>query len=154
MLKEPESMDELVYYTNRDLDNGGEAVCWVRRGKCPKCGKGMMGKPRNPKTGKAKIRASEYVCPECGNKKLSRVFSQVSVSQNIKEKKTIKTQAKNSDLEDPKSLAREMDRATSNSKADYGEDFKEVKSRLEKGESPVSIETKMRRRVGEKMSAH
>ena len=67
MLKEPESMDELVYYTNRDLDNGGEAVCWVRRGKCPKCGKGMMGKPRDPKTGKAKIRASEYVCPECGN---------------------------------------------------------------------------------------
>jgi len=93
-------------------------------------------------------------CPECGSKKLNRVFSQVSVSQNIKEKKTFKTRVKNSDLEDPKSLAREMDRATSNSKADYGEDFKEVKSRLEKGESPVSIETKMRRRVGEKMSAH
>ena len=25
----------------------------------------MMGKPKDPKTGKAKIRAKEYVCPEC-----------------------------------------------------------------------------------------
>ena len=93
-------------------------------------------------------------CPECGNKNLNRLFSQVSVSQNIKEQKTTKSKVKNSDLEDPKTLAREMDRAVSKSKADYGDDFREVKGRLEKGESPVSIETKMRKRVGEKMSAH
>jgi predicted RNA-binding Zn-ribbon protein involved in translation (DUF1610 family) len=65
-LKEPASMDEIVYYTNRDLDNGGEVLCWVRKQKCPKCGKGLMGKPLDPKTGRPKIRAKEYVCPDCG----------------------------------------------------------------------------------------
>ena len=33
--------------------------------ECPKCNKGLMGKPKDEKTGKPKIRAKEYVCPEC-----------------------------------------------------------------------------------------
>ena len=66
-LKEPESMDEVIYYTNRDLNDGGEVLCWVRKGPCPECGKGLMGKPRDEKTGKVKIRAKEYICPECGH---------------------------------------------------------------------------------------
>lgn len=60
-------MDEIIYYTNRDLDEGGEVICWVKRGICPKCGKGLMGKPLDEKTGRPKIRAKEYVCPKCGN---------------------------------------------------------------------------------------
>lgn len=67
MIKEPESMDEVCYFSRRDLENGkGDAVAWVFKGTCPKCKKGKMGKPINPKTGKAKIRAKEYECPECG----------------------------------------------------------------------------------------
>jgi putative FmdB family regulatory protein len=97
---------------------------------------------------------STPTCPQCEKNNLQRILSQVSVSQNIKETTTTSNPVKNSDLEDPKSLAKEMERATSNSKADYGEDYKEVKGRLEKGETPVSIETKMRKRVGEKMSSH
>ena len=97
---------------------------------------------------------SSPTCPQCEKKNLERILSRVSVSQNIKETLTTTKSVKNSDLENPKSLAKEMDRATSNKKADYGEDFKEVKGRLEKGETPVSIETKMRKRVGEKMSSH
>ena len=62
-LKQPESMEELIYYTYRAVGEG-EAKCWVFREKCPKCKKGMMGKPRVD--GKVKIRAKEYVCPECG----------------------------------------------------------------------------------------
>lgn len=93
-------------------------------------------------------------CPQCEKNNLERILSQVSVAQNIKETVTTKKPVKNSDLEDPKSLAKEMDKARSNKKADYGDDFNEVKGRLEKGESPVSIETKMRKRVGEKMSSH
>lgn len=97
---------------------------------------------------------SNPTCPDCGNKKLDRLLSQVSVSQNKKEPtKAVKPQ-KNSDLEDPRTLAKEMEKGVSNTKADYGEDFREVKGRLERGESPVSIETKMRKRVGEKMSSH
>jgi len=97
---------------------------------------------------------SSPTCPQCEKNTLERILSQVSISQNIQETVTTTKSVKNSDLEDPKSLAKEMDRATSNKKADYGEDFKEVKGRLEKGETPVSIETKMRKRVGEKMSSH
>ena len=62
----PESMDELVYFTNRKFDNG-KVTCWVYRNDCPKCGKAKMGKPKDEKTGKPKIRAKEYVCEACGN---------------------------------------------------------------------------------------
>jgi len=65
-IKEPESMDELVYFTNRSK-NGGSIMAWVYREDCPKCGKAKMGKPKNPKTGKPKIRAKEFVCEECEN---------------------------------------------------------------------------------------
>ena len=63
-LVEPKSMDECVYFTNRVLDKG-KIRCWVFKEKCPKCGKSLMGKPRDPKTGKIQIRAKEYKCPEC-----------------------------------------------------------------------------------------
>jgi len=66
-LKEPESMEELVYYTNREFDEGGQVTCWVRRSACPECGLGLMGKPRDEKTGNIKVRARKYVCPECGH---------------------------------------------------------------------------------------
>ncbi|MFC1755615.1 hypothetical protein ACFL96_19875 [Thermoproteota archaeon] len=66
MLKEPESMDECVYFTRRILEDGkGKIMAWVRRIDCPKCSKAKMGKPVDK--GKIKIRAKEYVCPECGH---------------------------------------------------------------------------------------
>ena len=64
-IKEPESMDECFYFTRRDIDSGNVAA-WVFKPMCPKCGKAKLGKPINPKTGKAMIRAKEYTCPECG----------------------------------------------------------------------------------------
>ena|SRR3989344_1085682 len=63
-LLEPKSADECVYFTNRNIGNV-KVRAWVLRNKCPQCGKGLMGKPRDPKTGKIKIRALEYVCSEC-----------------------------------------------------------------------------------------
>lgn len=65
-LKEPASMEECVYFTNRIIGSG-KIKAWVFRELCPKCGKGVMGKPRDEKTGKPKIRADEYACPECGH---------------------------------------------------------------------------------------
>jgi len=71
-LQFPNSMDECIYFTSRDLrvdidaEPTGEATCWVFKHECPKCKKGLMSKPRDPKTGKPKIRAQEYVCTECG----------------------------------------------------------------------------------------
>jgi len=63
-LREPVSMDECVYFTNRSVGKG-KIRAWVFRENCPKCGKGLMGKPKDPKTGRAKIRTEEYECPEC-----------------------------------------------------------------------------------------
>jgi len=69
MLKEPESMDNLIYYTFRSLgdDAKGTIICWVEKGTCPECKKGLMGKPKDPKTGRPKIRAKEYVCSDCNH---------------------------------------------------------------------------------------
>ena len=58
-LREPVSMDECVYFTNRNIGKG-KIRAWVFRENCPKCNKGLMGKPRDSKTGKAKIRTEEY----------------------------------------------------------------------------------------------
>ncbi len=64
-LKQPESMDELVYFTNRTIGEG-KAKVWVFCKECEKCGK-QMRKPIDPKTGKFKTRADSYVCIGCGN---------------------------------------------------------------------------------------
>jgi len=65
MIREPESMEEVVYFTNRTLDPNGRIRAWVFKIDCPKCQKAKMGKP--VEKGKVKIRAKEYVCPECGH---------------------------------------------------------------------------------------
>lgn len=64
-LKEPQSMNELIYFTNRTLEGGkGKIKAWVYKKLCPKCGKAKMGKP--VEKGEVKIRANEYKCPSCG----------------------------------------------------------------------------------------
>lgn len=65
-LKQPESMDECVYFTRRAVDSG-KVMCWVFRETCPKCKKGLMTKPYDEKAGKFKVRAKEYLCGECGH---------------------------------------------------------------------------------------
>ncbi len=62
-VKEPESMDEIIYFTRRAVGNG-KSMAWVYKKECPQCHKAKMGKP--VVGGKVKIRAKEYVCPECG----------------------------------------------------------------------------------------
>lgn len=100
----------------------------------------------------ADARNEEAVCPECGSKKLERIISGVAV---LKEKKPVAPTASSGGAthkeEDPRGLARTMDDAARKSSADYGDDFKEVKGRLEKGESATSVEKRMRKRVGESM---
>lgn len=64
-LKEPQSMEELIYFTNRTLEGGkGRIKAWVYKKTCPQCNKAKMGKP--VEKGAVKIRAKEYKCPECG----------------------------------------------------------------------------------------
>lgn len=63
-LKKPESVEECVYFTNRIIDSG-RAMAWVFRKECPKCRKGIMGKPKK-KSGKLDKKADHYVCYSCG----------------------------------------------------------------------------------------
>lgn len=81
-LKEPASMDECIYFTNRILGNG-KAKAWVFKENCTKCGKGLIGKPKDKKTGKTKIRAEEYACPEC-NHTIEKGEYEDSLTANIK----------------------------------------------------------------------
>ncbi|MFW6013584.1 MAG: hypothetical protein ACOCQG_00260 [Candidatus Nanoarchaeia archaeon] len=62
-LKEPESAEEVVYFTNRALENEGRVKAWAYRIYCPECKKALMGKP--VEKGKIKRRAKYYICPEC-----------------------------------------------------------------------------------------
>ncbi|NQU99013.1 hypothetical protein HQ533_06135 [Candidatus Woesearchaeota archaeon] len=80
-LKFPESMDECVYFTRRTIDNG-KAMAWVFKEECPKCHKALMGKPKDEKTGKAKIRAKEYVCPAC-NHTVEKIEYEETLTCNI-----------------------------------------------------------------------
>ncbi|MBI1970330.1 hypothetical protein HYS47_01140 [Candidatus Woesearchaeota archaeon] len=63
-LRFPSSMDECVYFTRRATSKG-KIIAWVFRQQCEKCKKGVMGKPLDEKTGRAKIRAQEYICQAC-----------------------------------------------------------------------------------------
>ena len=65
MVTEPESMDDILYFTRRAVDKG-HIKAWVYKKECSKCHKAKMGKP--VEKGKVKIRATEYICPECGYK--------------------------------------------------------------------------------------
>jgi len=47
-----------------------------------------------------------------------------------------------------------MRREKSKSSQNYGDDFKEVAHRLEKGENANSVEKSLRKRVGEEMETH
>lgn len=62
-LTEPKSMDDLFYFTNRTLENGGWVKAWVYKPDAPS-GKGKLQKPKNEKTGRPKIRATVYVDEE------------------------------------------------------------------------------------------
>ena len=63
-LKKPASVEECVYFTNRIMGEG-RAIAWVFRKQCPKCKKGIMGKPQK-KGGKLDKKADHYDCYSCG----------------------------------------------------------------------------------------
>ncbi len=68
-LRLPQSMDECLYFTNRE-----DILAWVYRQECLQCHKAKMGKP--VVKGKVKIRAKEYVCPACGYTKEQQAYEE------------------------------------------------------------------------------
>ena len=94
----------------------------------------------------------QAVCPECGQGGLERVLSSTSLIRARAESR--KTNSPKVPENDNKSLAETMRKESRRPGRDYGDDFREVAHRLEKGEKPDSIEKSLRARVGEKMQAH
>jgi hypothetical protein len=90
-------------------------------------------------------------CPECGGRKLVRVISNISAASRADNEKKNAPARPRAEGEDTASLARVMRESSRESRADYGDQFREVAGRLEKGESSKSIERSLRKRVGEAM---
>lgn len=94
----------------------------------------------------------QAVCPKCGQSRLNRVLSSTLLIRA--RAKPEKTNSPKVPQNDSKSLAETMKKESRRSGLDYGDDFREVAHRLEKGEKPDSVEKSLRARVGEKMQAH
>ncbi|MCH9649628.1 MAG: hypothetical protein K0U98_15420 [Deltaproteobacteria bacterium] len=101
-------------------------------------------------------------CPDCGSEELERLLSRVGfLSGNSAAGQQPRDSNGNgahgngiAQSNSSASLAKQMSHAIRGSEKGFGNDFKEVKSRLGKGESATSVETSLRHRVGEKMQAH
>lgn len=64
ILKEPTSIGECLFFSNRTLGETGKATAWVYRPECPSCKKARIGKPIK-KNGKPDKKAEYFECPEC-----------------------------------------------------------------------------------------
>jgi len=94
----------------------------------------------------ADMETKRPVCPRCGGTNLSRLVSRVAVVRS--EESHLDDLADPSgmaglDENDPKSLARWMRKMSDEMGEDLGDEFDEVISRLESGQSPEDIEEAM-----------
>ena len=99
------------------------------------------------------------VCPHCGGSDLTRRLpSRVSVvsgnTRSVGQTSAASTTQAGVKKEDPKELAFEMRQASAKAGRDMGQEFNEVASRLEQGESPSSIESSLRKRIGKDQKVH
>jgi putative FmdB family regulatory protein len=86
------------------------------------------------------------VCPHCNSDQLQRRISRVSVakSEDARMDNLMDDSAlAGLDEEDPRALGRFMRKMSDEMGEDMGEEFEEVVDRLEKGQSPESIEESM-----------
>lgn len=105
----------------------------------------------------ADLETKEPVCPECQGQHLTRLISKVAVVEGGSSQAATGSPANASGTavkDDSQTLAQTMRQASQAAGQDLGSDFKEVAKRLERGESAHSVETSLRKRVGEKMGPH
>ena len=86
------------------------------------------------------------VCPNCGSRDLTRVIGRVAIAKS--EERRFSDMDDDNALDDlaeadPSTLGRYMRRLSAEADGDLGDEFNEVVDRLEKGESPESIEATM-----------
>lgn len=91
------------------------------------------------------------ICTACGSKRLKRLLSTSTVLRA--HASTIRREATPQATDDsPEALARAMREAVGG--RDMGNEFNEVAARLEKGESPKTVEKSLRKRAGQKRGTH
>lgn len=91
-------------------------------------------------------------CPHCGSQQLRRRIGRVAIAKS--EEARMDSLADESmlsalDEEDPRSLGRFMRKMSREMGEDLGDEFNEVVDRLERGESPESIEQSMPELAGD-----
>lgn len=102
----------------------------------------------------ADLESKAAVCPACRGSHLARLVSNVAVVNPAQPAEARPPARPAGDSSDSRALARTMERASRQAGRDLGGDFKEVAGRLARGESARSVETALRKRVGEKMEPH
>lgn len=92
---------------------------------------------------------SEYgkvqpVCPHCQSQKMKRQISRIALAKSEDARlNSMDSNLSGLDEDDPKSLGKFMRQMGQEMGEDLGDEFNEVVDRLEKGESPDSIENSM-----------
>lgn len=108
---------------------------------CPTCRKIFNFLVRNP------AKRKKHRCPQCGNFGLKRIYSSfalVSSEESRLEKMADPAFLSGLDEKDPRSLARLMKRMATETGEEMDDEMKEICERLEAGEDPEKLETRMR----------
>lgn len=100
----------------------------------------------------SQARKQEARCPNCEGRHLDRLISSVAFRTGDRDGATAARST--ADSNDSATLAGAMRKSGRQARTDLGQDFKEVASRLERGESATSVEQSLRKRVGERMQPH
>lgn len=90
--------------------------------------------------------SAEPHCSHCGSSDLKRIISRVAIAKSEESRLDAldpEGMMAGLDEDDPRSLGRFMKKMSSEMGEDMGDDFNEVVDRLERGESPESIEKSM-----------
>jgi len=101
------------------------------------------GRPSRQQFSYSEYESADPECPHCGSQRLKRRIGRVAVAKS--EDARMETMMNDAaldqlDEDDPKQIGRFMRKMSQEMGEDLGDEFNEVVDRLEKGESPESIE--------------
>lgn len=105
----------------------------------------------------AETETKKAICPTCQSENIERLVSKVSVLQAGRPKAGRDASTgppAGKSAENSKDLAGIMRQAQDKAGQNLGREFKEVASRLERGEKAASIEQSLRKRAGQNQQTH
>ena len=100
----------------------------------------------------AQAAAGAARCAACGSERVRRMVSRIVIGRGGGTPQAARADAGAPRGTDPRALAQQM-RAAAEGRS-MGGDFQEVATRLASGEQSMSVESSLRRRVGERMEGH